>query len=357
MGTASTSRLTKLNRTPRTPASWSSASSDSADAGPDRGDPARHAGRGPQRVDHGPVVGAVAGGLDDDVAGETEVVAQREQLVLRGVARGVLALGGEGELGRGTEDVAVGVDRPLGHPEGRGARVLVPVQPARGLLEGLAHAQSSYRRPSSASGSRIPYMSRPSSPARNRCRLSSSVASRLAEASRHLGGPFPRHDDDAVDVGEHDVPGADQGVGADHRDVDRAERRLDRALGVDRAGEDREVHLLEVGDVAHAAVDDQPDRPPGPERGGEQLAEEAVLALGGARGDDDVAVTHLLGGDVQHPVVAGLEQDGDRGAAEPGAAVDRPDVRPHQPDPPHRLVDGGDAEARQGLHRGRRRRG
>jgi hypothetical protein len=61
-------------------------------------------------VDHRAVVGAVAGGLHDHVAREAEVVAQREELLLAGVAGRVLALGREGEFGAGAEHVAVRVD-------------------------------------------------------------------------------------------------------------------------------------------------------------------------------------------------------------------------------------------------------
>ena len=42
-----------------------------------------------QRIDHRAVVGAVAGGLHDDVAREAEVVAQREQLLPCDASQGV----------------------------------------------------------------------------------------------------------------------------------------------------------------------------------------------------------------------------------------------------------------------------
>ena len=63
------------------------------------------------RVGHRAVVGAVAGGLHDDVAREAEVIAQREELRLARVARGVLSLGRVWKLGAGAEHVAVRVDR------------------------------------------------------------------------------------------------------------------------------------------------------------------------------------------------------------------------------------------------------
>ena len=67
---------------------------------PDGGDAARLAAGRLERIDHRAVVGAVAGGLHDDVAREAEVVAQREQLLLARVAGRVLALGRVGELDR-----------------------------------------------------------------------------------------------------------------------------------------------------------------------------------------------------------------------------------------------------------------
>ena len=88
-----------------------------------------------QRIDHGAVVGAVAGGLHDHVARKTQVVAQRKELRLGGVAGRVLALGRVGELGAGAEHVAVRVHRAGRHLEGRLARAGVPVQPAGGFGE------------------------------------------------------------------------------------------------------------------------------------------------------------------------------------------------------------------------------
>src|SRR4051794_21675824 len=49
-----------------------------------------------------------------------------------------------------------------------------------------------------------------------------------------FGGEGTRHDDDAVVVGDDDIAWPDRSSAADDRDVDRAQRRLDRALGRDR---------------------------------------------------------------------------------------------------------------------------
>ena len=98
-------------------------------------DSARLAVRMRQRIHHRAVVGAVAGGLHDDIAREAEVVAQREQLLLAGVARRVLALRREGELRAGAEHVAVRVDGTGRQLEAGLARVGVPVEPTGGLGE------------------------------------------------------------------------------------------------------------------------------------------------------------------------------------------------------------------------------
>ena len=100
-------------------------------------------------------------------------------------------------------------------------------------------------------------------------------------------------------------PGSIAGAGADHRHVDRAERRLDRALREDRLRPDREAHLGEVAHVAHAGVDDQPAAAARLRRGGEQIAEIAVLArrLVGASTRMSPSL-QLLDRDMDHPVVA-----------------------------------------------------
>ena len=59
--------------------------------------------------------------------------------------------------------------------------------------------------PAAASGSRIPYMSRPSTPAASLARFSSSLASRLRGGGERGGGQRARHADDAVVVGDDHV--------------------------------------------------------------------------------------------------------------------------------------------------------
>jgi len=56
----------------------------------------------------------------------------------------------------------------------------------------------------------------------------------------------------------------------------------------------------------------QPARAARLEVGGEQIAEVSVRAFGGDPRDHEVTRLDLLGRHVQHPVVARLQQDGDR---------------------------------------------
>ncbi len=106
----------------------------------------------------------------------------------------------------------------------------------------------------------------------------------------------------------------------------------------------------EILDVAHAGVDDEPEHAARLERRREQVAEHAV-GVRRADGDDhDVAGLRELDGDVQHPVVAGMQQHRDRAAADARARIDRPHVRLEQSRAALRLVHGSDSVLAQGLH-------
>ena len=74
----------------------------------------------------------------------------------------------------------------------------------------------------------------------------------------------------------------------------------------------------------------------------EQIAEIAVRAFGGDRRDDDVAGLDLLGDDMHHPIVAGMQQHGDGRAGDLRAGIDRPHIGLHQADAAHRLMHGGE---------------
>lgn len=93
----------------------------------------RHAARlavgAPKGIDQGAVIGAMAGGLDDDIALETEEVAQGEELLPRRVARRIFTLRREGEDIARPEDVAMGIDRAFRQLEFRLRGVGAPVEP------------------------------------------------------------------------------------------------------------------------------------------------------------------------------------------------------------------------------------
>ena len=172
-------------------------------------------------------------------------------------------------------------------------------------------------------------MSRPSSPAASCLRLPSSSSLRFCAFSRGLdrAACFGHHHH-AVVVGHDHVARLDIDAGADHRHVDRAERRLDRALGRDRPRPHRESPS-----PCSAFTSRQPASMTRPmhaarlQRGRQQFAEHAVGVVGGAADHQHVALLALLDGDVDHPVVARLRQHGDgaarRSARRPRSAACR----------------------------------
>src|SRR5262249_24988899 len=94
-----------------------------ADLLADEGDAPRLVGGAFERVHHRPIVLAVARGLHDHVLVEAEKVAQREQLLLGSVARGVLALRRMGKAALRPEHGAVRIDRARRRPVLRLRRV------------------------------------------------------------------------------------------------------------------------------------------------------------------------------------------------------------------------------------------
>jgi len=70
-----------------------------------------------ERIDHRAVVGAVTGRLHDDVARETQMIAQRKQLLLRRIAGRVFALRHIGKFGAGAEHMAMRIDGAGRHRE------------------------------------------------------------------------------------------------------------------------------------------------------------------------------------------------------------------------------------------------
>src|ERR1700722_2222074 len=161
------------------------------------------------------------------------------------------------------------------------------------------------------------------------------------------GRPRPGHHGHAVIVGDDHVARRDQLAAAHQREVDVAEGLLHGSRRGHAPGPDREPHPGQLPHVPAAGLDDQAAHPARLQRGGEQLAEVPVVAAGGRRHDEDVAVLALLDGDMDHPVIAGRDADGDRGAGDLGARVDRVQVRGQQPAAALRLVLGSDAELRE----------
>ena len=72
------------------------------------------------------IVGAVAARLDDDVASEAEMIAQREEHVRPGIFGQIFGLGREGEVRHRPEDMAMGVDRTGRRRVERLGRMAVP---------------------------------------------------------------------------------------------------------------------------------------------------------------------------------------------------------------------------------------
>src|SRR5579863_4221562 len=88
-----------------------------------------------------------------------------------------------------------------------------------------------------------------------------------------LHRPFGRDDHDPVVVGDDRIARVHQRAGADDRNVDRAQRRLDRALGAHAFAPHRKAHLGQRLHVADAGVDDEAPGAAGHEAGSEEIAE------------------------------------------------------------------------------------
>jgi hypothetical protein len=159
---------------------------------------------------------------------------------------------------------------------------------------------------------------------------------------------FLRHDDHAIVVGHYGVARLDIDARADDRNVHRAGGCFHRAFCGDRPRPHREAHLVQRLHVAAAGVDDQSLHPARVQRGGEQFAEHAVGIVGGAADHQDVALSALFDGDMDHPVVTRLRQHGHRGAGNLRAGPDRPQVRFHQSGAAERLMYGRDAQRLEG---------
>ena len=138
-----------------------------------------------------------------------------------------------------------------------------------------------------------------------------------------------------------------EGTATDHRYIHATDGLLHRALGGHSLGPHGKLHAREVGDVAHAGVDDEAAYTARHERAREQVAEVAHVAERGGRHDENVAGLALFHGHMQHPVVAGGNAGSDGRAADVRAWIDGAQVGRQQTRAALRFVDGGDAVGRE----------
>ena len=148
-------------------------------------------------------------------------------------------------------------------------------------------------------------------------------------------------------------PGSTSAPATDDRHVDRAGRRLHRALRGDRARPDREAHRGQLRDVADAGVRRRCRSRPA------ARSEVASSSPNMPSVDGEVVVTTstspgraLLDGRVDHEVVAGMAEHGHRPAGDAAARVDGAQVGGEHPGAALRLVRGRHAhpgECRDGL--------
>src|SRR3984957_10497448 len=96
-----------------------------------------------------------------------------------------------------------------------------------------------------------------------------------------LSRPFGWHDDHPVIVGDDRIAGVYRRAGADNWNIDRAQRRLHRALSAHALAPDGKAHLGQSLHVAHARVDDESLGAAGHEARPQKIAEIAVGAVGG----------------------------------------------------------------------------
>jgi hypothetical protein len=118
----------------------------------------------------------------------------------------------------------------------------------------------------------------------------------------------------------------------------------DRALGADGFAPHGKAHVLQHADVAYPSIDDQRLRTARHEAGSQQVAEIAVSAFRRDPCNNHIVGPDLFGRHVLRPVVTWLQQYGHCGAGNERAWIDRPHVRLHQADTPHRLMYGNASE-------------
>src|SRR5699024_12156743 len=137
-------------------------------------------------------------------------------------------------------------------------------------------------------------------------------------------------DYNTVVVPSYHVAWVNGGVGTINRNIDRTHSCFDGAACVNGSGKDGKLHLLQFGGIAHPAVNHQSGPTASAEGCCQKFAKETRIGFGGAPGNDDISVLQLFGGDVQHPVITGLQQYGHRRSAECSTVVDRAHIGSHQ---------------------------
>jgi hypothetical protein len=138
-------------------------------------------------------------------------------------------------------------------------------------------------------------------------------------------------------------------TGAHDRYVDAAERFLHGAGGGHARRPDWESHLRQLGHVSAAGVDDQSAHTTRVQCGGEQFAEVTGIRERRRCHDKNVAVTALLDGDVDHPVVGRRHAHSHGGASDVRPRIDRCYVRGEQAASALGLVHGGDSVPDEGI--------
>jgi len=147
----------------------------------------------------------------------------------------------------------------------------------------------------------------------------------------------------AVVVGDDDVVRLHQGTGAHERLIDGAKRGFHRTLREDSLGPDREAHVFQLACVAHTGIYDEADATAREGRDGQQISEIAIVAWR-CRGDNEhVTFAHMLEGEVNHPIVAWGDRNGDGRASDRASFEDWTHVGSEQTGASLRLVNRRDA--------------
>ena len=129
---------------------------------------------------------------------------------------------------------------------------------------------------------------------------------RAPRRPRHLGRLRARHDTTPSTSATMTSPGWMATPAHTTGTLTRTGRGLHGALRGNRLGPHGELQRGQVGRVAHAGVDQQPDHAVRAGRHGQQIAEHAVGRLGRRRHDEYVALTARLDRHVDDQVVARL---------------------------------------------------